>query len=71
MGIKYSLGRIELKSDLENIFGIIEKSGFGLLPITPEHILASIKFDLHHKDREGEGVRGLFQTVAVPVTGRS
>lgn len=50
MGIKYSLGRIELKSDLENIFRIIEKSGFGLLPITPEHILASTKLGLHHKD---------------------
>ena len=50
IGIKHSLGRLELKSDLEKIFEIVEQSGFGILPITPEHILASTKLDLHHRD---------------------
>lgn len=50
IGIKYSLGRIYLESDLERIFQIIEESGFVLLPVTPEHILENTKLDFHHRN---------------------
>ena len=39
LGIKISIGRLDLNTDLENIFEIILESGFELLPITPKHIL--------------------------------
>ena len=34
IGIKNSIGRLDLKSDLETIFQIIEETGFETLPIT-------------------------------------
>lgn len=48
MAIKYSLGRLNLSSDLENIFKIIERSGFELLPVTPSHILTNSRLQFHH-----------------------
>ncbi len=50
MGIKYSLGRLELKSSLDRIFTLIEESGFTLLPVLPEHILKITDLPFHHKD---------------------
>lgn len=50
MAIKYSLGRLNLFSDLENIFKIIERSGFELLPVTPSHILTNSRLDFYHQD---------------------
>lgn len=50
IGIKHSLGRLDLKSNLVKIFQIIEQSGFGALPITPEHILENTGLDFHHRD---------------------
>jgi len=50
IGIKTSLGRLELKSDLKKIFGLIEQSGLLLLPITPNHILTNAELDFHHRD---------------------
>ena len=39
MGIKYSLGKLDLKADLKKIFDIVDESGITLLPINPAHIL--------------------------------
>ena len=39
IGIKNSLGRLDLHSDLNRIFQIIDETGFELLPITANHIL--------------------------------
>lgn len=50
IGIKYSLGRLDLNDSLERIFEIIEKSGFELLPITSSHILAASKLEFFHRD---------------------
>lgn len=50
LGIKYSLKRIELKAELNEIFKIIEQSGFEILPVTQSHILASTKLEFLHND---------------------
>ena len=50
IGIKFSLGRLELGSDLETIFELISKSGFEVLPVTQNHILASSRLEFHHND---------------------
>ncbi|MCA1752806.1 MAG: type II toxin-antitoxin system VapC family toxin [Flavobacteriales bacterium] len=39
MGIKYALGRLELKPNLKKIFELIDDSGITILPITSAHIL--------------------------------
>jgi PIN domain nuclease of toxin-antitoxin system len=39
IAIKQSLGRLDLNSDLEKIFRIIEETGFEVLPITVNQIL--------------------------------
>jgi PIN domain nuclease of toxin-antitoxin system len=50
IAIKYSLDRLDLGSDLENIFRIIEKTGFELLPITTNQILINSTLPHHHND---------------------
>ncbi len=50
LAIKHTLGRLELSSDLENIFQIIEETGFQILPITTSHILRNSSLPLHHQD---------------------
>ncbi len=50
IGIKNSIGRLDLKSDLETIFEIIEESGFETLPITTNQILRNAKLEFHHQD---------------------
>ena len=50
IGIKCSLGRLELKTDLDDIFKIIEQAGFETLPVSHNHILESTKLPLHHND---------------------
>ncbi|RLD54386.1 MAG: PIN domain nuclease [Bacteroidetes bacterium] len=50
IAIKHSLGRLFLESDLEEIFGIIENTGFELLPITTNHILKNASLEFHHQD---------------------
>jgi PIN domain nuclease of toxin-antitoxin system len=50
IGIKNALGRLELGSDLETIFALINKSGLEVLPITQNHILSSSKLQFHHND---------------------
>jgi PIN domain nuclease of toxin-antitoxin system len=50
MGIKYALGKLSLKADLERIFELIEQSGVAVLPITSAHILTSTTLEFHHRD---------------------
>jgi PIN domain nuclease of toxin-antitoxin system len=50
MGIKYSLGKLELKADLKKIFELIGESGMTILPLSPDHILTSANLDFHHRD---------------------
>jgi len=49
IGIKHSLGRLDLKIDLDQGFQAIEEA-FELLPITPSHILKSTTLPFHHQD---------------------
>jgi PIN domain nuclease of toxin-antitoxin system len=50
IGIKNSIGRLDLKSDLETIFQIIEETGFETLPITTNQILKNANLECHHQD---------------------
>ncbi len=50
IAIKYSIGRLDLNSDLDNIFKIIEDTGFEILPITTIHILENANLKFHHQD---------------------
>lgn len=50
IGIKNSIGRLDLNSDLQKIFRIIEESGFDILPITTNHILQNADLELYHQD---------------------
>jgi PIN domain nuclease of toxin-antitoxin system len=50
MGIKSSLGKLELKVELEQLFQIIEETGFEILPISPAHILVNTALEFHHRD---------------------
>jgi len=50
MGIKHSLGKLNLKTDLSLIFDLIDESGLNLLSITPSHILTNTTLDFHNKD---------------------
>lgn len=50
IGIKNSIGRLDLNSDLKTIFQIIDETGFETLPITVNHILKNANLDFHHQD---------------------
>ncbi len=50
MGIKYALGRLELKPDLKMIFELIDKSGISILSITSAHVLMGTSLEFHHRD---------------------
>ncbi|TVQ08202.1 MAG: type II toxin-antitoxin system VapC family toxin [Bacteroidetes bacterium] len=50
IGIKNSIGRLELNTDLETIFQIIEEPGFETLPITINQILKNTYLEFHHQD---------------------
>ena len=50
MGIKHSLGKLDLKVDLRRIFELIDQSGLTILPITTNHILTNTTLEFHHRD---------------------
>jgi PIN domain nuclease of toxin-antitoxin system len=50
MGIKHSLGKLDLKADLKKIFELIDQTGLIILPITTTHILTNITLDFYHRD---------------------
>lgn len=49
IGIKHSLGRLKLNTDLKTIFQIIEND-FEILPISSIHILKNTELKFHHQD---------------------
>ena len=50
IGIKYSLGRLELSAELSEIFSIIKQSDLEILPVSPDHFLTVSKLEFHHND---------------------
>ncbi len=50
MGIKHSLGKLNLKTNLSEMFDLIDRSGLNLLPITPSQILTNTTLDFHNRD---------------------
>lgn len=50
IAIKNSIGRLDLNSDLETIFKVIEESGFETLPLTTSQILQNSTLEFHHQD---------------------
>jgi len=50
MGIKYSLGKLKLKAELNKIFELFLDSGLIILPITPDHILTNTTLAFQHRD---------------------
>ena len=50
MGIKYSLGKLKLKAELNKIFELFFESGLILMPITPDHILTNASLPFKHRD---------------------
>ena len=50
MGIKHSLGKLNLKVDLKRIFELIDLSGLTILPITTSPILTNTTLEFHHRD---------------------
>lgn len=50
LAIKNSLGRLDLGRPLSDIFAIIDETGFELLPIDLNHILANAQLAFHHYD---------------------
>lgn len=50
IGIKNSIGRLKLNTDLKSVFRIIEETGFDTLPITTNQILQNASLPFHHQD---------------------
>ncbi len=50
IAIKFASGKLILRTDLANIFTIIEESGFEILPIYPSHLLINAQLTFHHQD---------------------
>ena len=50
MGIKFSIGKLELNNDLQQIFEIIHRTGFEFLPISVNHVLSCAQLPFHHRD---------------------
>ncbi len=50
IGIKYSLGRLEIHTSLETLFELVEKSGVKLLSISTSHIQTNSSLPHHHRD---------------------
>jgi PIN domain nuclease of toxin-antitoxin system len=48
--IKSSLGKLLLKRDVPEIINGISKSGFSILHIKPQHLIALHKLEYYHKD---------------------
>ena len=46
--IKVRVGK--LKADIRSTLALIERNGFALLPISPEHLLALALLPVHHRD---------------------
>lgn len=50
IGIKSSIGRLNLNSELKTIFEIIKETGFDTVPITTNQIVINASLAFHHQD---------------------
>ena len=51
IGIKHSLGKIDLKGTLPELFSAVEKDfQMRVLPIEQEHVLKAVALPFHHRD---------------------
>jgi PIN domain nuclease of toxin-antitoxin system len=50
IGIKTSLGKLQLNGSLQEIFEAIELSEFKILPIEPSHIAKVSELEFYHRD---------------------
>lgn len=50
IGIKHSLGKLNIEIGLNELFKIIEQSGFEILTINPQHTLVVASLAFHHRD---------------------
>jgi len=50
IGIKISLGKLEVSEPIERIVELIADNGFEILPILPEHIIKISRLEFHHRD---------------------
>lgn len=50
MAIKINLNKLEISTSLDDVFELIEKNGFEILPITPKDILSLSVLPYHHRD---------------------
>lgn len=50
MVIKISIGKLQFKTDIDDIMNIVIQSGFKFLNIKPEHAIKLIELDNIHRD---------------------
>ena len=50
IGIKMSLGKLELRINLDELVKIILESGFAILPINQIHVIKNSELNFFHKD---------------------
>lgn len=50
IGIKHSLKKLQLKTNLKEAFDLIQSYPFSILPVSPNHILQLNSLPLHHRD---------------------
>ncbi len=50
IGIKHSLKKLQLKTNLKETFDLIQSYPFSILPVSPNHILQLNSLPLHHRD---------------------
>ncbi len=48
--IKTSLGKLELKRSIDNVFEFLEDNQIKIIQITQDHLNAQLKLPLHHRD---------------------
>jgi PIN domain nuclease of toxin-antitoxin system len=67
IGIKISLGKLELNGGFDEISKIMKKYEIELLPITFEHIQKLLKLEFHHKDPFDRIIisQGLFEKLTI------
>ncbi len=50
IGIKHTLGKLELHKPIKDFFEAIRSGGFAAMPIEPAHIIELSRLPLHHRD---------------------
>jgi len=70
IGIKTSLGKLELDASLEVLFKDVVDKGFYLMPIDLPHILHSSLLPLHHRDPFDRLLVGQSLTEKMPIVSK-